>query len=139
MRKAAALALAAFLALVPLPLAAQQLYSAAPSAAELERAPLLLVDIRQPHEWQQTGVLPNALLIPFDDPASFIEALEPHLQPGQPVALICRTGNRTNRAGRILAQELPVPVIDVQGGMMRLLGQGYAASAPTREAGCTIC
>lgn len=139
MNKTVALALTAFLTLAPLPLAAQQLYSAAPSAHELERAPVLLVDIRQPHEWVQTGVLPNALLVPFDDPASFLQALEPHLRPGEPVALICRSGNRTSRAGQILARQLPVPVIDVQGGMQRLMAQGYTPAAPTREAGCAIC
>ena len=139
MRSIKPLVLAFLLALAPLPLAAQQFFSAAPSAEELENAPVLLVDIRQPHEWVQTGVLPNALLIPFNDPASFQQALAPHLRPGQPVALICRSGNRTSRAGQILAQQLPVPVIDVQGGMLRLLAQGYTPAPPTREAGCTIC
>ena len=139
MRGIIAHTLVALLAVAPLPLAAQQLFSAAPAADELKQAPVLLVDIRQPQEWVQTGVLPNARLIPFNDPVSFIEALAPHLEPGQPVALICRSGNRTSRAGQILSRELSVPVIDVQGGMMRLMAQGYSPAEPTREAGCTIC
>ncbi|MCC5972085.1 MAG: rhodanese-like domain-containing protein [Pararhodobacter sp.] len=125
--------------LIPLPLAAQQIFTAAPPAEELARAPVLLVDIRQPQEWVQTGVLPNALLITFDDPASFLQALAPHLEPGRPVALICRSGNRTSRAASLIAGALPVPVIDIQGGMLRLLSQGYSPAPPTREAGCTIC
>ncbi|MCC6000461.1 MAG: rhodanese-like domain-containing protein [Pararhodobacter sp.] len=133
------LVIALLLALSPLPLAAQQLLHAAPQAAELERAPVLLVDIRQPHEWVETGVLPNARLIPFDDPASFLRALAPHMQPGQPVALICRSGNRTSRAGQVLARHLPVPVITVDGGMLRLMAQGYTPARPTRAAGCMIC
>jgi len=133
------LVLALLAALLPLPLAAQQILSAAPNAQQLESAPVLLVDIRQPQEWIQTGVLPNALLIPFDDAESFLRALEPHLQPGRPVALICRSGNRTSRAAHLIAGALPVPVIDVQGGMLRLLAQGYVPSPPQRAAGCTIC
>ncbi len=121
------------------PAAAQQIYTAQPSAQQLQDAPVLLVDIRQPHEWVETGVLPNALLLPFDDPDSFLHALRPHLQPGQPVALICRTGNRTARAAQLVAADLSVPVVDVAGGMFRLMGAGYQPQTPTRAQGCTIC
>ncbi len=138
-RPLAAMLLGCLLAVTALPATAQAMLSAAPPAAQLESAPVLLVDIRQPHEWVETGVLPNALLIPFDDPASFMRALAPHMQPGQPVALICRTGNRTGRAGRQLARQLPVPVINIEGGMVRLIAEGYSPARPTREAGCTIC
>ena len=129
----------ALLILTSSPAPAQQTFTAQPSAQELTDAPVLLVDIRQPREWVQTGVLPNARLIPFDDPASFLRDLAPHLEAGQPVALICRTGNRSARAAQILARHLPMPVIDIEGGMMRLIAQGYSPRAPTREAGCTIC
>ena len=121
------------------PAVAQTVYTAEPTAQQLQEVPVLLVDIRQPHEWVETGVLPNAVLLPFDDPASFLKALQPHLQPGQPVALICRTGSRTARAAQMIAPELAVPVIDVAGGIFRLLGAGYQPSPPTRAQGCTIC
>ncbi len=127
------------LLLLPAPATAQQIHTAQPSAQQLQEAPVLLVDIRQPHEWVETGVLPNALLMPFDDPESFLAALRPHLQPGQPVALICRTGNRTGRAAQIIAAELDVPVVDVAGGMFRLMGAGYRPERPTSAQGCTIC
>ncbi|MBR3370856.1 MAG: rhodanese-like domain-containing protein [Rhodobacteraceae bacterium] len=121
------------------PAIAGQVFTAQPSAQQLQEAPVLLVDIRQPHEWIETGVLPNAVLLPFDTPDTFLAALRPHLQPGQPVALICRTGSRTSRAARILAQQLDVPVIDVQGGMFGLMDAGYTPERPTRAQGCTIC
>jgi rhodanese-related sulfurtransferase len=113
--------------------------TAAPSAAQITAAPVLLVDIRRPEEWVETGVLPNALLITFESPAQFLRALAPHLQPGQPVALICRTGNRTAQAARILAPVLEQPVIDLAGGMFRLMAEGYRPERPTRAAGCTVC
>lgn len=114
-------------------------YIAQPSAAELQEAPVLLVDIRTPAEWAETGVLPNARLITFDSPAQFLRDLEPHLQPGQPVALICRTGNRTSRAARMIAPALDVPVVDIAGGMFRLIGEGYRPERATAAQGCTIC
>lgn len=125
-----------------LPVQAQQAYTAQPSAAELQNAPVLLVDIRRPEEWQQTGVLPNAVLLTyehFNTPQEFLTALEPHMTPGQPIALICRTGSRTSHATPALAAHLDVPVINIAGGMFRLMGAGYRPEAPTRDQGCTIC
>ena len=124
------------------PVAAQQVYTAQPSAEQLQEAPVLLVDIRRPEEWVQTGVLPNAVLLTyehFNTPEEFLTALEPHITPGQPIALICRTGSRTSRATRAVSERLDVPVIDVAGGMFRLMGNGYRPATPTRAQGCTIC
>lgn len=124
------------------PVAAQQVYTAQPSAQQLQEAPVLLVDIRRPEEWVETGVLPNAVLLTyehFNTPDEFLAALAPHMTPGQPVALICRTGSRTSRASRSVAERLNVPVIDVAGGMFRLMGNGYSPATPTRAQGCTIC
>ncbi|ATX66470.1 rhodanese-like domain-containing protein [Roseinatronobacter bogoriensis] len=137
MRHIALSLLAVFLFITPA--TAQQVYTAEPSAQQLQDVPVLLVDIRQPQEWVETGVLPNALLLTFNGPASFLQQLQPHLQPGQPVALICRTGNRTARAAQMIAPSLDVPVIDVAGGIFRLLDAGYQPATPTRAQGCTIC
>ncbi|WP_306044716.1 rhodanese-like domain-containing protein [Nioella sp. MMSF_3534] len=100
---------------------------------------VLLVDIRRPEEWQQTGVIDGALLITYADRDSFLSALRPHLQDGQSLALICRTGNRTSRATRQIAEAVDAPVIDVAGGMVRVLREGYSPVAPTRDMGCTVC
>lgn len=100
---------------------------------------VLLVDIRRPEEWQQTGVIDGALLITYADRDSFLAALRPHLQDGQSLALICRTGNRTSRATRQIAEAVEAPVIDVAGGMVRVLREGYSPVAPTRDMGCTVC
>jgi rhodanese-related sulfurtransferase len=61
------------------------------------------------------------------------------LQDGQSIALICRSGNRTSRAARQIAAITDVPVIDITGGMLRVLGEGYTPVAPTAARGCTIC
>jgi rhodanese-related sulfurtransferase len=138
----ALLALALAFALQAPPALAQRVFTAAPPVAQLETAPVTLVDIRRPEEWQATGVLPNAILLTLSGPEDvqrFAEALRPHLQPGVPVALICRTGNRTGSWAALVAEALQVPVIDIAGGITRYLQSGYRASAPTRAAGCTTC
>ncbi|MGI3183961.1 rhodanese-like domain-containing protein [Nioella aestuarii] len=100
---------------------------------------VLLVDIRRPEEWQDTGVVEGALLITYADRDSFLSEVRPHLQEGQSLALICRTGNRTSRASRQIAGLVDVPVIDVAGGMVRVLAEGYRPVTPTRDMGCTVC
>lgn len=111
-----------------------------PSGAALAAdAGTLLVDIRRPEEWRETGVVEGALLVTYSDPQSFLAAVRPHLAPGQRLALICRSGNRTSRAARELAPLVDHPVVDIAGGMLRLRAEGYAAVAPTRAQGCQVC
>jgi rhodanese-related sulfurtransferase len=106
---------------------------------QAQEAGALIVDIRGPSEWQQSGVLPGARLITFDRLDSFLSALRPHLKPGKPVALICASGARTAQAKRLLDGKLDVPVINIKGGMMGALRTGQPTTRPTRAAGCAVC
>lgn len=123
---------------------------AAPTPTNLETLPLaasdlvgnpdyLVVDIREPEEWRQTGVLEGALLLSYRDPAQFLAVVTPLLEPGQKLALVCRSGNRSSRAVQALARETQSQLVDVSGGMNRILASGYRPVAPTRDRGCTTC
>lgn len=139
---AAAIALAGGLALQRLDPAAASgnVTLAAPSGQGLASdSSTLLVDIRRPEEWRETGVIEGALLLTYTDPASFLEAVRPHLTPGQSLSLICRSGNRTSRAARQIAGSADAQVIDIKGGMLRILAEGYTPVAPTRAMGCQTC
>ncbi len=61
---------------------AGDLVSAAPSAPELLAGEALVVDIREPAEWRETGVLPTAVLLTYRDAAGFLARIEPQLKPG---------------------------------------------------------
>ncbi|WP_040672438.1 rhodanese-like domain-containing protein [Rhodobacter ferrooxidans] len=99
----------------------------------------LLVDIRSPEEWQETGVVEGALLVTYTDADSFLQAVRPHLAPGQKLALICRSGRRSGIASSEVAPLVDMQVVDVAGGMQRLLAEGYAPVAPTAAQGCPSC
>jgi len=99
----------------------------------------LLVDIRRPDEWQQTGVIDGALLVTYTDAQSFLRTVAPHLKPGQSLSVICRSGNRSSRASRQLAEITEAKVVDIQGGMNRILAEGYKPVLPTRAMGCSVC
>ncbi|KPQ10345.1 MAG: Rhodanese-related sulfurtransferase [Saliniramus fredricksonii] len=99
----------------------------------------LVVDIRRPEEWVQTGVVAGAVLVTYTDAKSFIARIEPLLAPGQELALICRSGNRSSLAAREIAQRIDNPVVDIAGGMLRVVAEGYSPLPPRREQGCMIC
>lgn len=106
------------------------------TAEELAGDPgTLIVDIRTPGEWQATGVLAGALLVTFADAEGFLRAVAPHLAPGQTLALICRSDNRTGRATRQIARMTTHRVVDVAGGMNRLLAAGHPMVPPAAVGG----
>ena len=110
------------------------------SGAVLESDPdLLVVDIRTPEEWKQTGVVRDALLVTYTTPESFLEAVNTRKTVGQTITLICRSGNRSSNAARQIAELVEGDVIDVAGGMNRVLREGYDPVKPTREMGCMLC
>lgn len=110
------------------------LSSQALSGADLASDPnILLVDIRQPEEWAATGVVEGALLVPFAHPDAFMSIVAPHLTEGQKLALICRSGNRTSMASKLVAEMTDHEVIDVAGGMIRVVGEGYQPVPPKRR------
>jgi len=120
MKSVNTLAIGLLISLVSLPLFAFQ--SIAPSFKELQEMDVLLIDIREPHEWEQTGIVEGA--IPITASRTFLQELAPHLDD-RPVALICRTGNRTEQLARMLEPHISQEVINIEGGIFRLIAEGY--------------
>ena len=86
------------------------------SNAELQKLTakgVAVVDVRTAGEWRQTGVVAGSQLITlFDetgqaDPAAWLRVLDSKVPAGQPVVLICRTGNRSGKAAQLLEQRDP--------------------------------
>lgn len=77
--------------------------------ARLHAAGVPLIDVRTAQEWQETGIVPGSHLITFfdeqgrADPASWLEKAQAVAKPGQPVAIICRSGNRSGKVGQFLS------------------------------------
>lgn len=70
----------------------------------------MVIDIRRPEEWRQTGVIEGSYLVTaFDEQGRLTRefgALFGGLtDPAQPVVLICRTGNRTDVLSRLLVEQ----------------------------------
>lgn len=95
----------------------------APEAFEAAKSgKLTLIDIRTPPEWKETGVAPGATLINMLHPQGAPGFLNAVLQKvggdkTAPIALICRTGNRTTQVQRFLQAEGFTRVYNVKEGM----------------------
>lgn len=82
-----------------------------------------LVDLRTAGEWQQTGVVAGShMLTLFDERGranpEWSQAVNSISAPAQPVALICRTGNRTRVAAKMLSEASPArKVYNVRAGI----------------------
>jgi len=92
---------------------------------------ITIIDVRTPGEWRQTGIIKGAKTIMFFDDHGgynidkFLAELNKVVKKDEPFALICRTGSRTAMISDFLDKELGYKVIDLQGGMVKLMQEGY--------------
>lgn len=88
---------------------------------------IILVDIRRPDEWQDTGIGEGAVALDMRE-ESFVASLVSLRQsyPDTPIALICRTGNRSGYVVNALVEQGFPGLVDVSEGMVGgRNGQGW--------------
>ena len=113
------------------PMAKAEAYLAQPmTLADMKANGGLIVDIRTAPEWAETGVIEGARLVTFEGAQSFVAALGPDLADGRDLILICRSGRRTAAAAEALQSMIPNRIISVEGGMKRIIAEGYQTVAP---------
>lgn len=89
-----------------------------------------VIDIRRAEEWRGTGIIAGSRLITaFDvdgnlDP-QFAETIRASVEADKPVAIICRSGNRSAAAARILTEHMGfAQVYNVTRGLRGWLSEG---------------
>jgi glyoxylase-like metal-dependent hydrolase (beta-lactamase superfamily II) len=88
---------------------------------------LTLVDVRAPAEFAERHIQ-GAINIPGPE----LRTRHAELDPGQPIYLVCSTGNRSGMAASILQQNGFEQVYNVAGGMT-----GYSAAGYSQR--CSVC
>lgn len=83
----------------------------------------VLVDVREPHEWQN-GHAPKARHIPLGQ----LPKRAKELPGNRDVILVCRSGHRSARAAKMLGAERE-GVLNVKGGMSAWARQGLPVVA----------
>lgn len=94
-----------------------------------------LYDVRRPEEWRQTGVVEGSRLLTYVDGRG---RLNPQLLPriqaevpkDAPIALICRTGNRTDSLARELAKQGYTRIYNVRNGITKWIADGNPVVRP---------
>ena len=73
----------------------------------------LVIDIRTPQEWQNTGIIPGSHPVKFFDKNGKYDAdqwlatvKQLQTSPEQGIILVCRSGGRSGRVGNLLTQKL---------------------------------
>ena len=90
-----------------------------------------IIDIRTPAEWKETGIVKGSYTIMFFNEKGdfnlegFLRQLSMAVKKDEQFALICRVGSRTGMVAEFLSEKLGYDVINLQGGIMKMIHEGY--------------
>jgi len=93
----------------------------APQAFERSKqGSLLIIDIRTPEEWRETGVIPGARRVDFyRGPGALLKSVLEMVDGNRnaPIALVCHSGSRTIQAQKYLQSQGFTQVYNLKEGM----------------------
>lgn len=90
-----------------------------------------IIDIRTPSEWRETGIVKGSYTIMFFDEKGnfnvedFLSQLDSVVNKDEQFALLCRVGSRTAIVSEFLSERLGYRVINLNGGIMKMIYEGY--------------
>ena len=107
--------------------------------AQLVKSGVTVIDIRTRAEWEETGIVPGSKLLTYFDERGradpgWLEKLKPMARPGDPIVVICRSGNRTRPVSQLLSQQAGYPTVyNVKKGIKGWIGNGGAVVPATES------
>ena len=90
---------------------------------ELLKTNIPIVDVRSSSEWDQTGVIPTSILLTFFDKEGnydldeWYEKLLLETEEGEPIILICRSGNRSRIIAEMMDKEFDNVIYNAKRGI----------------------
>jgi len=97
----------------------------------VESNKMKIIDIRTQSEWKDLGVIKNAHFITFFnekskyDIDSFLEKLNKVIEKDEKFAIISNSSSRTKLISNLLGHKLDYDVVNLIGGMEKLIEEGY--------------
>ena len=107
--------------------------------AQLVKSGVTVIDIRTWPEWEETGIVPGSKLLTYFDERGradpgWLEKLKPMARPGDPIVVICRSGNRTRPVSQLLSQQAGYPTVyNVKKGIKGWIGNSGAVVPATES------
>jgi len=91
--------------------------------ARLERGQMVLIDVRSPQEWRQTGIAPGARTVTIHDPrglSGFVEAVKAAVggDLDKAIAVVCASGSRSTIAQKTLTEAGFTRITNLREGML---------------------
>ena len=90
---------------------------------ELSNANIPIVDVRRSSEWEQTGVIPNSILLTFFDEKGdynyhqWYEKLRLEIDESKPIILICRSGKRSKIIAQMMNENFDHDIYNAKRGI----------------------
>jgi hydroxyacylglutathione hydrolase len=108
------------------PISRMGILSAKEAKAKLEWGEVTLLDVREPMEWNEEGVVDGAELVFFGD----LPRKTGNLPRDKPIVVTCSVGNRSSIAASILERAAFKEVFNMLGGMTAWTNLGYPTKKP---------
>ena len=103
---------------------------------ELSQNNIPIVDIRRSSEWDQTGVIPNSILLTFFDKEGkynldeWYEKLRLEIDVDKPIILICRTGRRTSIIAKMMDKKFDKVIYNAKSGITSWIDEKFITVKP---------
>ena len=95
-----------------------------------------IVDVRRSSEWDQTGVIPNSILLTFFDEEGnynfdeWFEKLQLEISVTDPIILICRSGKRSKIVANMIDEKFNSIIYNAQSGMNSWISKKFITGEP---------
>lgn len=103
---------------------------------ELSNANIPIVDVRRSSEWEQTGVIPNSILLTFFDEKGnynyhqWYEKLRLEIDESKPIILICRSGKRSKIIAQMMNENFDHVIYNAKRGIISWIDEKLITVKP---------
>ena len=103
---------------------------------KLSNVNIPIVDVRRSSEWDQTGVIPNSILLTFFDEEGnynfdeWYEKLQLEINATDPIILICRSGYRSKIVANMMDKEFNTTIYNAQSGINSWINKKFITVEP---------
>ena len=98
-----------------------------------------IVDVRRSSEWDQTGVIPNSILLTFFDEEGnynfdeWFEKLQLEISVTDPIILICRSGKRSKVVANMIDEKFNTIIYNAQSGINSWISKKFITVEPQNK------